>query len=84
MKKKNIISIMLVSALFLNSIFFYFFNNSKINANKLKIESLRIEFDSLKGENQTLTKTNYQLIETASSVSEKVNRFKSSPSELKY
>lgn len=76
MKKKNIISIMLCSVLFVSSIFSYFFNNNRITANKLKTESLKVEFDSLKGENQTLTKTNYQLIETASSVSEKVNSFK--------
>ncbi|MCB2290016.1 hypothetical protein LGK97_09575 [Clostridium sp. CS001] len=76
MRRKNVIAMLLFSALFLGSISLCFFNNNKIKDNKSKTESLKIELESLKSENEALIKTNSKLIETNTRISEKVNSLK--------
>lgn len=76
MRKRNVLAIVLFSALFLGSICLYFFNSYQIKDNKSKTESLKIELQSLKSEKESLIKANFQLIETNSSLSEKVKKLK--------
>ena len=76
MKKRNIITTIIMCILIVTSIYFNSLNNNKIKAAKLETNSLKIEFQSVKTENQNLKKMNDQLIETNSKVTAKVNNLK--------
>lgn len=78
MKKRSIITNMILGILIVNSVYFNSLNNNKIKVTELKTKSLKIEFQSLKAENQTLKETNDKLTETNSKVSLKVNNLKNS------
>ncbi len=76
MKKNNLFVTLLFSILFLGSIFFYFVNNNKVKHTTMENNSLKTEFKSLKAENMALTEINYQLLQTNTKVSEKINKLK--------
>jgi len=74
MKKNNIAFTVIVTTLFIGSIYFYFSYSSKIKDTKKETQAFKIQLKSLKAENQTLTKVHSQLLERNSKVSATVNK----------
>ena len=74
MKKNNIALTVIITTLFIGSIYFYFSYSSKIKNTKMETQSFKIQLKSLKAENQSLTKVHSQLLDINSKVSAKVNK----------